>query len=216
MDIILSQNEKQLKQWAFTDKNNGLVFDNNIVITDKRFIYQKELSSAITQKSVNRCDVPVQNIKAINSFYGATQNLLWLILGIVGIGLFLFGVLMMIKEEIGAGIFMLIVGLILGIVGFIFHFFPEKSPIKTIKPSFIIELETKTPMGSQYCVEAGGRGVLKGKKKYNPLILIALLMFGVVPGIIYYIIKNKNNADGIEIPEKEVIEIIETLGALIF
>lgn len=190
MDIILSQNEKQLKQWAFTEKNNGVVFNNNIVITDKRFIYQKESLTTNIQKSVNRCDVPVQNIKAINSFYGATPNLLWLILVIIGISLLLLGLPLFVTGEIGVGIFMLIVGVIMVIVGIIFYYYPEKSPMKTKKGLFIIQIQTATPMGSPNCIEIGGQGLFKGKQK--------------------------NNVEKIEIPEKEAIEIIETLGALIF
>ncbi len=204
MNLILSEKENKLKEWSFVDRTNGLEFTNNVVITDKRFIYQKELVNSQRQRSVNRFDVGVDNVKAVNGFYGSKQNKLWLIIGIVGILALLLGVLMILTEEIEMGIAMCVIGLIATIVGFFLHSHPDKSPINVKKPNFRISIETKTPDGSTYGLGAGHNVVLNGKRR------------GVLSKVLYYLVKKKSSADGLEMPEDVAIEVIETLGSLIF
>ena len=216
MNLNLSNNEQQLKEWKFVELENGLAFENNVVITNKRVIYQKEIVNSNIQRAVSRFDVGVDNIKAVSSTYGALQNKLWLTLGIVGIFMALLGVFMLLTEEVGMGIFMLLIGCVLAVGGIYLHMNPEKSPIKVKQPNFMLNFETKTPDGSIYRLGAGKSFSLKGKRPYNMFLLILLTMCGIIPGIAYYILRTQNNKGGLEMPEEIAIEIIEIIGSLIF
>lgn len=216
MNIILSETEQQVKDWQFKDTDNNLEFVSNIVITNKRFIYQKELAGSSTQKSVSRYDIPLENIKSAESFYGEKKSLLWLICGIVGIFLTLFSIVFFVTEEIGLGVSSLIIGLALAVGGIYFHINPDKSPIKLKSPNFSIVLETKNSNGAPFCMGAGKGVTLRGKSAVNPGIFALLFVAGVFPAIAYYVIKKKSANAGLELPEDIAIEIIETLGAVIF
>lgn len=191
MNIILSQDEKTLGKWSFTDTTNGLNYNNDIVITDKRFVYQKEHKGSNTQRSVSRFDVGVDNIKGINTFFGVNPpSNLWLILCICGIVFFTFGIISLVSGE-SAGALMLVIGLLLTLIGITIKFLDARRPIKDRKPSFTIQLETKTPVGSVY--KLGFDSQITLRKKFK-----------------------KKNKDGINIPEEVAVEVIETLGSLIF
>lgn len=216
MNIVLSDSEQKVKDWQFKDTDNNLEFTSNIVVTNKRFIYQKELTNSSTQKSVSRYDIPLENIKSAESFYGVKRNLMWLICGIIGIFLALFSILPFANEEIGMGIFLVILGLALAVCGFYFHINPDKSPIKVKNPNFTLVLETKNCNGSAFYMGAGKGLTLHGKRAVNPAIFVLLLFAGFVPAIVYYIIKKRGTKSGLELPESVAFEIVETIGAVIF
>ncbi len=216
MNVVLSQEEKKLGNWSFTDTANGLEYNNDIVITDKRFIYQKEHKGGNMQRSISRFDVGVNNIKGINTFFGVNPpSSLWLVLVICGIVFFAFGLITLISGE-GAGGFMLAVGLALGVIGFIIRNRNKNGSVKARKPKFTIQLETKTPIGSVYGIGFDNQIALRKKSPYNVFVLVLLTLCCVVPGVVYYFVKKNKNKDGIDIPEAVAVEVVETLGSLIF
>lgn len=216
MNVVLSQDERNLGKWSFTEKANGLDYNNDIVITDKRFIYQKEHKGSNTQRSVSRFDVGIDNIKGINTFFGVNPpSNLWLVLVICGIVFFAFGLVTLISGE-GAGGFMLATGVVLFVIGFVVRYCNKKGSLKGRKPKFTIQLETKTPVGSIYGIGFDNQIALRKKSPYNIFVLVLLTLCGVVPGLAYYFVKKNKNKDGIDIPEAVAVEVIETLGSLIF
>ena len=216
MNIVLSGSEQKAKEWQFKDTDNNLEFTNNIVVTNKRFIYQKELTSSSSQKSVSRYDIPLENIKSAESFYGVRRGLLWLICGIVGIFLALFSILPLATEEVGMGIFLMVFGLAFAGCGFFFHINPDKSPVKIKNPNFTLVLETKNSNGASFFLGAGKGLALRGKSAVNPAIFVLLLLMGIWPAFVYYFAKKKGSKSGLELPENVAIEIVETIGSLIF
>lgn len=216
MNVILSKEEQEVKVWTFDEVENNYNYENNVIITDKRFIYQKQLKDNRLEKHLSRYEVALDEIKGVNAFYGSVQNKLWLLIGILGIFIALFSTLFFINEDIEAGIFCIIVGVLLAIFGIYFHIKPEKCPIKTKKLNFAISLETKTPKGSKYALGAGKEIVLKGKSNVNWGIFAVLMIAGVIPAFIYLFIKKSEQRVGLDLPEETAIEIIETLGSLIF
>lgn len=222
MKIILSENEQTVKEWAFSEQKNGLKFNNDIVVTNKRFIHQQKLAAPESQKMVNRSEVAIENIKSVRTSYGAKRNFSWLTVGVVGIFLCLIALIQTIssasspmgKDELPLFLLLLLIGAVISICGFLFHFKPEKCPIKNKKNSFNIVLESKTEIGSLYGFGDGNKISVKSKKPYNVFILILLLICGIIPGVAYYFIKTrKNNAVGV--PEDIAFEIIDVLGSLI-
>lgn len=211
MNIILSNEENLVKNWQFKDIDQNLEFVSNIAVTNKRFIYQKELERTSTQKCVSRYDIPLENIKSVESFYGEKRNLFWLVCAVVGIFLSLLSILPFITEEVEMGIFCIIVGAALAVAGIFFHINPDKSPLKLKKPNFSVTLETKGANGQSFCLGGGHGFTLRGKGTVNP----TLWLFPPVAIYKYIINKNKNGI-GLELPEEVAFEIIETLGSVIF
>lgn len=216
MDLILSENEEVQKEWGFIDRESNLEFQSSVVVTNKRFIYHKELANSKLQSYVDRFDVGLKNIKAVASSYGTRQNKFWLILGIVGIVFFLMSIGLFTASQVETGVVLCIVGIAMAIGGFYFNFNPDKSPIKIKNPNVSVRIETNTPEGSIYGLGAGKSIVLKGKKAYSPVVLVLLTLCGIFPGVIYYFAKKKNSSDGLEMPQAVAVELIETLGSLIF
>ena len=226
MNLVLGTNEKEVKNWNYVDRDDNLEFDNNIVVTDKRFIYQRKLKNANKQNSISRYEVPLENVKSINSFYGFKQNLLWLIVGFVGILVFILGFINLVSElewasnqrtepYVTEAIIFMLFGIAVDVIGFFLHLNPDKSPIKVKKPVFSIVIETKGVEGKSFSIGGGNAFALRNKLPIKTILLFIppICIFGIP---YYYLIKKANKSCKLDIPEEYACEILDSIGSVIF
>ena len=235
MNLVLGANEKEVKNWNYVDRDNNLEFDNDIVVTDKRFIYQRKLKQTGMQNSISRYELPLENIKSVNSFYGFKQSFFWLILGIVGVLVSVISLEAMISAiklhnamagfgvatqsngpNIAGPIFFILLGIVLGAIGFYLHFNPDKSPLKVKKPVFSISIETKTVDGGRFVLGAGNTFALRNKPAFDLKTIILFIPPICIFGIPYYLMKKANKSCRLDIPEEYACEILDTIGSVIF
>lgn len=226
MNLVLGTNKKEVKSWNYVDRDENLEFNNDIVVTDKRFIYQRKLKNTEQQNSISRYEVPLENIKSINSFYGVKQSYLWLIVGFVGLIMLIVGIINLISEIQWAekmqtnpylveAIMLMLAGAAVSAIGFLLHLNPEKSPIKVKKPVFSIVIETKT-VGKTFAFGAGNAFALRNKTPFNLKTAILFIPPICIFGIPYYFIKKANLSCKLDIPEEYACEIIDTIGSVMF
>ena len=87
--------EKLSKTWSFTEKNNKHTTYHTFTIQGKRFSHQAELREA-AQSYRQRTDFNLDNVYAVNSYYGVTRNLVGTVIlailaaiaGICSLGIF--------------------------------------------------------------------------------------------------------------------------------
>ncbi len=226
MNLVLGTNEKEVRSWNYIDRDDNLEFNNDVVVTDKRFIYQRKLNSADKQNSISRYEVPLQNVKAMNAFYGSKQSCLWLVVAFIGIIMFAVGLINLFSEILWAEtmqtelyvfepIILILLGIVVSAVGLYFQFNPEKSPIKVKKPVFSIVIETNN-IGKKFALGAGNDFSLKSKSSFNLKTILLFIPPICVVGIPYYFVKKANNSCKLEIPEEYALEIIDTIGSAMF
>lgn len=179
MNVVLSEEEKTLGNWSFTDTTNGVEYNNDIVVTDKRFIYQKEHKGKNLQRSISRFDVDIDDIKGLKTFYGvnaANSSVPGVLMIICGIVFLTLGLLALSSGE-DVGVFLLISSLVFNVIGFLILYYRKRGSVKARESKLTIQLETtKKSEGSVYGIRC----------------------------------------ESIDIPEAVAVEVVETLGSLIF
>ena len=140
MNTVLKQNESEIKKWRFEEKVKGRKYENDIVITDKRFIYQRDLTHSAGEKSINRKEVPLDMVRGFSTFYGASRSPLGKIFMLLGIIAFVLGLVVKVTAITVVGAIFAVLGIILWIL------------LK--KPTFNLELHT-TPIMAGLSFGAG-------------------------------------------------------------
>jgi len=208
---------KLCKSWSFTEKNNKHTTYHTFTIQGKRFSHQAELKEA-SQSYRQRTDFNLDNVYAVNSYYGVTRNLVGtIILAILAV----LSLIVSIMNFVGGGdtgpsyaeaefpvmgVVFLVVAAVLGVIAYFVY--------KSIKPSFILEIQTVIPKGQldTQNFTYGTPSVNFGKKAMNPLLAIVLIVLWPI-GIIYLLTQAKGNKYKFEMDEATGLEIVDTIGA---
>ena len=199
---------KLSKTWSFTEKNNKHTTYHTFTIQGKRFSHQAELREA-AQSYRQRTDFNLDNVYAVNSYYGVTRNIVGTVILAILAALAAIAAIVNLANEgdmpITIGAF--VVAAALGFFAYLVY--------KKIKPSFILEIQTVLPNNGKIDAQNftfGTPTVNFGKKALNPLLVIMLIVLWPI-GIIYLLTQAKGNKYKFEMDEATGLEIVDTIGA---
>ncbi len=197
---------KLSKTWTYTEKLNKHVTHHTLSIQGKRFSHQAEIKEA-SQMMRQRTDFNLDNVRAVNSYYGLSRNIvLTIILAILALA----GLVLAVVGIAGdAGIALLIVGLV---VAAVFALLAVLVYRKT-KPAFILEIETAVPMGETKTnsFAYGSASINFGKKRHSFLFYIFLIVLFPI-GILYLLFHSKGNKYKFAMDAETGLDIVDTIG----
>lgn len=216
---------KLCKTWSFTEKNNKHTTYHTFTIQGKRFSHQAELKEA-AQSYRQRTDFNLDNVYAVNTYYGVTRNLVGtIILAILAVLAAILAIANFVGgansgpsygsyyEPTPASAEFPIMGVVFLVVAAALAFFAYLV-YKKITPSFILEIQTVLPKGERATQNFtyGTPSVNFGKQATNPLLAIVLIVLWPI-GILYLLTHAKGNKYKFEMDEATGLEIVDTIGA---
>ena len=203
------------KTWNYVEKQKRHVTHHSITLTGKRFSHAAEVREA-GQAMKQRTDLNLENVKAVNSYYGLSRNIAAVIILAILAFVAFFGALAMVQvaidewdSEMEPAAFLFF------IIPVLFIIFACNA-YKKVKPAFILEIETVVPMGQVVSNRfAYGTATVDFSKKKHDVLLYVFLIVCFPIGIIYLLSKSKNNKYIFEMDEATGMEIVDTIGALL-
>ena len=202
------QEDFSCKTWNYAEKLNKHTVHHTITVTKTRFTHEEELKEA-AQASRTRTDVALKNVNRVNTYYGLSRNIkLVIILALIALFSFAFGIYSLIEEsEIAVVAIFIVLALILALVAFLVF--------KKIRPAFILEIETVI-RGQLYDTSyAYGSASVNFSKKKHSLFFYLFLVVVFPVGLFYLIFHSKKNKYKFYMDPQVGNEIIDTIGPLL-
>ena len=195
-----------VKTWSFIEERNKHVTHHTFTIKGKRFSHQAELKE-LSQSYKQRTDFNLDNVYAVNSYYGVTRNLVAaIILAVLAVISVIFAIVNFVNEVVAAGIALLVVGALFALFAYLAY--------KKITPSFVLEIQTVIPRG-QLDIQNftyGTPSVSFGKKAITPIQALVLVVLWPL-GILYLLTRSKGKKYKFKMDEQTGLDIVDTIGA---
>ncbi len=198
------------KTWCYSEKNNKHVTNHKLTVSKNRFTHEAQVKEA-SQAMKQRTDISLKNVNSVNAYYGLSRNIRGTIIAaLIAVLAFIGAIAMFASESTVVGVVLIVVAALLGLLAWLIY--------RTIKPAFILEIETLLPPGTakNNAFAYGSATVSFGKKHHSAFFYLMLVVVWPI-GIVYLLTHSraKGNKYKFEMSPEVGNEIVDTLGAFL-